>query len=95
MTYIDRFASECGAENVYQMLSRARQELEHRFPDDERREIPRVLAAFEAIDEAMRATRRLRDIFKGNGTQTVADFMPDDTGFSVNDRQMNPNCDKF
>ena len=88
MTHIDRFASESGANHVYYKLGRARKQLEHSFPDDGRREIPQVLAVFEAIDAAMVATRNLRAIFEGNGTHTVADFLPDETGHSKNDRLM-------
>lgn len=88
MTYIDRFSSGAGAENLYRQLGLAREQAQHSFRDDERREIPQVLAVFEALEAVMSATRDLRRIFEGSGTHTVADFMPDESGLSVNDRQM-------
>lgn len=94
MTHIGRFESSAGAEHTLRKLRHAREQMEYSFRDDERRQIPQVQAVFEAIDEAMASAERLIKIFAGSGTQTVADFIPDETGFSVNDRQMNPDCDK-
>lgn len=88
MTHIDRARSERGADYVYYKLGRARKQLEHTFPDNGCREIPQVLAVFEAVDTAMRATRTMRTVFEGGGTHTVADFMPDESGQSENDRLM-------
>jgi hypothetical protein len=88
VTYIGRYESNTGAYHVRHKLTAARSQLEYSFPDDGRREIPQVLAVFEALNAAIRAARDLEAIFEGNGTQTLADFLPDESGSSVNDRQM-------
>lgn len=88
MTHINRLAAQRGADHVYYKLGRARQQLEQSFPDNGIRDIPQVLDVFEKIDAAMRATRSLRAVFEGNGTHTLADFLPDESGRSENDRLM-------
>lgn len=88
MTYIGRFEASAGVDHTKRKLKHAREQMEHSFKDDGRREIPQVKAVFDAIDEAMAAAERLGKIFEGSGSHTVADFIPDDTGFSKNDREM-------
>lgn len=93
-TYIDRYHSYSRAMQARYRVARARQEIQDAFPDDGRRDIPHVAAAFEALEETMQSLKRLADIFDGNGSHYVEDFMPDETGFTANDRQMRPGCDK-
>lgn len=88
MTHIGRFEASAGAEGTLRKLKVAREQMEYTFPNDERREIPQVKAVFDAIDTAIEAASKLGLIFVGSGSQSVADFIPDETGTSVNDRQM-------
>jgi hypothetical protein len=89
MTYIGRFEARAGAAHTTRKLRHAREQMEFSFRNDERRKIPEVMGVFKAIDEAIRRSEELEKIFQGSGTHTVADFLPDETGVSENDRQMN------
>lgn len=88
MTHIGRFEGQSGSHHTVRALLRARQQMEYTFPNDERRKIPQVKAVFDQIDAAVEAANALAGIFAGSGTHTVADFIPDETGESENDRQM-------
>jgi hypothetical protein len=88
MTYIGRFESQAGAEHTIRKLKAAKDQMAHSFRDDERRQIPQVQAVFEKIDDAIATAESLAKIFDGSGSHTVSDFIPDDTGLSVNDREM-------
>jgi hypothetical protein len=48
-----------GTRGAYQRLCDARARLQVAFPDDGTRDIPEVLAVFEAVDSAIVRTRRL------------------------------------
>lgn len=87
MAHINRFASSSGTYATVMKLAQARKQMEDTFPDDGRREIPQVLAVFEAIETTISKARILGELFEGPGSQTVADYLPDDTGSPVNDPQ--------
>lgn len=86
--YISRFSASAGADHTVRRLQEARRQMEYSFREQDQREIPEVAAVFTAIDEAITKAQEAGAIFSGSGSHSTADFMPDESGETVNARQM-------